>query len=323
MKQENHREWEAFIKEIKAKGIMCLPAAYVAEARKGKYELEVRVDEKEACLQLKDYREYITEMPYIKLSELYEECGRKFDSKTAMKCLKEYIKRYEEAIEKEQKVQDYLAGLINRFPKERIFTMLVPMSKEAKERFPGRERGSAYQIYAVCLDENRMEGRKRGIVNSLVTTELMKQWSIDEDTLFLAAKEFMPALFPYHIQKIPLWLDENIYVIGTIYHSFGTGTLLYKESPLKELAMELACNLILFPLSVHEAVVFPDGEFFSKEDISNLAKEVSPFGKEIWYYNRKGCCIAFSERERLDQEIQLKDGIIDVAERRRSDADFG
>ena len=56
------------------------------------------------------------------------------------------------------------------------------------------------------------------------------------------------------------------------------------------------------------------------EMLKSIAKEISAFGLECWYYNKILDRLAFTEKEQIAQEMQLKDGILDPVERREIDA---
>ena len=54
--------------------------------------------------------------------------------------------------------------------------------------------------------------------------------------------------------------------------------------------------------------------------VKSIANEISAFGEDCWYYNKILDCLAFTKKEQISQEMQLKDGILDPVERREIDA---
>lgn len=323
MEQEKEDAFGIFAEEMKTKAVLCLPASYADGCMDGRYSLEYKLAAGRYRMQFSDGREHISEMPYLDVVTIFEACNGRFDTKKVRDYLKNYINLYETAVRKEEKEQKRLANLMKIFPSEWIVTMLIPSETGMKERFVGREYRNAFQIYSVMVEEgmDSDSGCER-ILTSVVTPYLMGKWEVSEKELFEAARRHMPRLFPYEIEKIQVSGIEA-YIVGTAKCSFGTGTLFYQEGPLKEIAAEVSSDLYLFPLSVHEVAVFPENGFFPEMEIITMADKVSPFGGGIWYYNRSLNQLAFSKEERYAQKMQMKDGIMDAAERREIYAAIG
>ena len=314
MKQRDRNLKKEFAVELAAKGCICLPAAYAAHCAEGKYKLQYACDKQGVHkILFLDGMQHVMEMPYIDVDDLYEACGGRFVTSIICKYLKEFIERYEKALEVEQAELEQMKQLAEELPADKIFMMLISYKEECSN-LPGRRCGSSYLIYRVLID--RADPKDEGQIKSmLITQELMKKWKVCEEELFEIAKRSMPALFPYEIEEI----GKNIYVVSTQYGCYGTGTLFYIESPLKDLGMLLDENLYVLPLSVHEVVVSKLDE--SKDEmLKSIAKEISAFGLECWYYNKILDRLAFTEKEQIAQEMQLKDGILDPVERREIDA---
>lgn len=309
---------EQFAEEMKVKCTLCLPAEYAAKCALGECMVQFRKTEGGWRLYLSDGDNHVAEPPHLSLRTVYESCGYRFDTKIVRSILKQYVKQYEQALRKEQEEKEKLEKFMSRFPEEKIVTLLVPNGTDGKiAQFPGTQRGSAFQLYCVLRDSSKMEAAKEaaGLQVSAVTKELMECWQINENDLCLAAEKYMPLTFPYQICELGMLMGGTGYVISTAAHSFGTGTLFYKEGPLKEIAMECLCDLYLFPLSVHEVAVFPVNCDLTEAETSALADKVSPFGADVWYYNKELNMLAFSQKERFLQGVMQKDGILDAAER--------
>lgn len=310
-----------FADEFQAKIGMCLPAAYAAGYSDGRYELRCDYDVPGTYrMHFLDGREHVKELPYIDVDDLYEACGGRFVTSIVCEYLKDFIERYEEALENEAMELEQMQFLVKDFPAQRIFMAMVPYQRGKSECFPGRICGNAYMIYGMMMDYGKKQ--EDYMQSMIITQELMKKWQKNETDLFEAALKDMPGFFPYSIERVRGILGMDGYVISTEQGCFGTGTLFYEEGPLKDLALELSSNLYVIPLSVHEAAVFPETYWVPESEWESLAKEVSPFGEEVWYYDRILNNLAFTKRERIDQELKLKDGILDVVERRELDANI-
>ena len=309
---------ERFVKELELKGTMCLPASYALGCREGKYRLKIFREENIYKLQLEDGKDYIKRMPTLGVRELYDLGGGKFCVKTVREQLQHYIKQYEEAVKVAEKEKRELSGLLEIVPKERIITFLVPRDANGTDMLPGRNHNNAYQVYGLLREE-----KNEVIQINLITEEFMKKWGITEDTLYELAIRNMSESFPYQLQKIQCGYGYGeVYLVDTYCHCFGTASLFYQESPLKELALEYARDLYIFPLSIHEVVVFPVSENLAETEVLNIAEEISPFGRNLWYYNKDLKKLVFSKKEKSELELQAKEGIADASERRRMNAVF-
>ncbi len=317
MKKEDDKI-ERFVKELELKGTMCLPASYALGCREGKYRLKIFMEENIYKLQLEDGKDYIKRMPTLGVRELYDLGGEKFCVKTVREQLQHYIKQYEEAAKVAEKEKRELSGLLEIVPKERIITFLVPRDANGTDMLLGRHHNNAYQVYGLLREE-----KNEVIQINLITEEFVKKWGITEDTLYELAIRNMSESFPYQLQKMQCGYGYGeVYLIDTYFHCFGTASLFYKESPLKELALEYSRDLYIFPLSIHEVVVFPVSENLAETEVLNIAEEISPFGRNLWYYNKDLKKLVFSKKEKSELQLQAKEGIADASERRRMNAVF-
>lgn len=308
-----------FADELAAKGGMCLPAAYAVGYSDGRYELRCDYNVPGTYrMHLLDDREHVKELPYIDVDDLYEACGGRFVTPIVCEYLKDFIERYEEALENETVELEQMQFLLKDFPARKIFMAMLPYQRGKSEYFPGRICGNAYMIYGMMVDYDKKQ--EDYMQSMIITQELMKKWQKNETDLFEAALKVMPGFLPYSIERVQGILGMDGYVISTELGCFGTGTLFYEEGPLKDLALELSSNLYVIPLSVHEAAAFPETYWVPESEWERLAKEISPFGEEVWYYDRFLNDLAFTKWERIDQKLKLKDGILDVVERRELDA---
>ncbi|MBO5523281.1 MAG: hypothetical protein J5986_06345 [Roseburia sp.] len=156
-------------------------------------------------------------------------------------------------------------------------------------------------LYGVCLLKDKQ------VKVMAVTWELMEKWQVREEILYQAAGKAMAELFPYEILDICHPMGGDFYIVSSKQHCFGLGTLLYEESPLKELAEQKEEDLFVFPLSVHEAAVFPVSGW-QQEMLGELEGEISPFGNELWYYSRNLKKLAFTKKEYEQFQILKKFG---------------
>lgn len=309
-----------FVDEMEVKGGMFLPAAYATGHLEGRYKLWCECVAGAYRMYLSDGQEHVKELPYVDLDDLYEACGGQYATHIICEYLEEFVERYERALEKEKTELAQIVPILREFPEDKIFMTLIPYRKMICEEFPGRICGNTYMVYEAMVDKVEQQS-KECIRSIIITQELMKKWQISEKELYEAAMKTMPRLFPYSIDNLNGIFGKNVYAISTIQGCFGTGTLFYQEGPLKELALELKDDLYVLPLSVHEAIVFPAEFWIQETEYMSLSKEISPFGGEVWYYNRILNDLAFTKKERSNQELKLKDGILDPAERRKIDAD--
>lgn len=301
---EDTLTFSEFVEHVNAEGYLCLPARYQAG-----YQLKTECADGEYRLMLAGEKESLDKLPYLNLKDTYERCGRRFDIPVFCRILEEYTSAYasayEEALMEDQKEQRMYAGLIQEFPKRRICFLLVPYREDIRKSHPGRRYGDVFMLYAVLMEDE---------VVQLITDALMNKWGVTEQELRDTAEKNMPALFPYDYEKIRLVGGEDVFVISSMTRWFGLGTVLYEDGPLKELAMTGKSDYIIFPLSVHEAVAFPEGMIEEKE-LYRIAEEISPY-KGVWHYSRVLNRTAFTGEERMEQEMILKQGIVDAGERR-------
>lgn len=286
-----------FAELLKTEGFLYLPASYAADPQ------SLLVEERESgwILQLRDEGKHLFSMPYLKLEDIYLKCGGKAETRALRPLLAEYAKEYERAREKEREEGKRLTEIMIQIPYDQCFAVLLPaVMGQWEEHFPGRHMGNAYMVYAVCLS------REKQVKVTAITWEMMERWKVREELLHQAAERGMPALFPYEIANIRCPAGGDVYMAGSSRHCFGLGTLLYEEGPLKELAAQKGEDLFVFPLSVHEAVIFPMSEW-QEELLEGLAKEISPFGG-LWYYSHRMKRAAFSKKEYEDLKTWAKYG---------------
>lgn len=302
-----------FYEKMKIQGILYLPA----ECRTLKCYPVFEEKDGEYRMKLTDDSEWLTEVPCLNIADVYECCEKSFDTEEIKNILKSYVSDWQQAAQEENKEQIRLAELMEEFPKEKIFWRLVPANEniERCKLYPGRICGTGYLVYAVLLDGER-KGRIRA---AAITNAMITKWGRKEPALYETAERNTQTLFPYDFEEFKTSEKNQAFIIGNEQHYFGLGTLLYREGPLKELAMELKKDVLVYPLSVHEAVAFPADGGIEKRDILRLLKELSPFDGEVWYYNRNLNKIAFTEGERAEYEAVLKHGLLDAAERRIMD----
>lgn len=287
-----------FAEMLKKEGFLYLPAIYAANSQ----SLLIEERENGWTVRLRDDKDHLFPMPYLKLEEMYLKCDEKIDTQILRTLFAEYVNQYEKAEAKEQEEGERLAEIMEHFPDNKLIVVLVPCGNDKwEESFPGRHMGNTYMLYGVCLSKEKQ------VKVMTVTWELMEKWQVREEILYQAAGKGMAALFPYKILDIYHPMGGDFYIVGSKQHCFGLGTLLYEESPLKELAEQKEDDLFVFPLSVHEAAVFPVSGW-RKEILRELAGEISPFGNELWYYSRGLKRLAFTEKEYEKFQILKKFG---------------
>lgn len=301
-----------FVEHVKTEGNLCLPAKYQAGHR-----LKTEFADGEYRIMLAGEKKSLDKLPYLNMKDTYERCGRRFHIPVFRRILEEYASAYEEALMADQKEQYMYARLMLEYPEQRICFLLIPYREDIRRNHPGKRYGDVFMLYAVLLEAE--EDRTNSMRMQLITDELMNKWGVTEQELYDAAERNMPALFPYDYEKIGLAGGEEVFVVSSMTRWLGLGTVLYEDGPLKELAMAEKSDYIIFPLSVHEAVVFPEGTIEEKE-LCRIAEEISPY-KGIWHYSRTLNRTAFTDEERMEQEMILKHGIVDAGERRLMNGD--
>lgn len=309
---EDTLTFSEFVEHVKAEGNLCLPAKYQTEHR-----LKTEYAEGEYRIVLAGEKESLEKLPYLDLKDTYERCKRRFDILIFSRILGEYICAYEDALRADQKEQHMYARLMQEFPEQRICFLLIPYQEDIREKHPGRRYGDTFMLYAVLMEEEK--NRTNSMRMQLITDELADKWDVTEQELYDAAGKNMPTLFPYDYEKISLAGGNTAFAVSSSVRCFGLGTVLYEDGPLKELAMAGKGDYIIFPLSVHEAVVFPES-VIEEKDLCQIAEEISPY-KSIWHYSKKLNRIAFTEDEHLKHKMILKQGIVDAGERRVMNGD--
>ena len=131
MKQRDRNLKKEFAEELAAKGCICLPAAYAAHCAEGKYKLQYACDKQGVHkILFLDGMQHVMEMPYIDVDDLYEACGGRFVTSIICKYLKEFIERYEKALEVEQAELEQMKQLAEELPADKIFMMLISYKEE-------------------------------------------------------------------------------------------------------------------------------------------------------------------------------------------------
>lgn len=287
-----------FAERLKTEGFLYLPAAYAANSQ----SLLIEERKNGWTVGLRDEKDHLFPMPCLNLEEMYLKCGGKIDTQILRTLFAEYVQQYEKAESEEQEEGEKLAEIMGHFPDNKLMTLLLPDRDNMWEKnFPGRHIGNTYMLYGVCLLKEKQ------VKVMAVTWELMEKWQVREEILYQAVGKAMSELFPYEIQDSHHLMGGDFYIVGSKQHCFGLGTLLYEESPLKELAEQKKDDLFVFPLSVHEAAVFP-ASGWQREMLGELAGEISPFGNELWYYSRDLKQLAFTEKEYEKFQILKKFG---------------
>lgn len=315
--------FEKFIEQIQIQGFLCLPAVCAEK----NYKLELFRKKGSLKMHFTDQQMHLIEMPYLDLYHVFIWCEKNFNPGLLHRIFCSYAAEYERAAIADQREQNLFAGILEEFPEQNIFSVLLPLSVPAgmKQYYQGRRRGNAVQMYAVLLD---MENEKRGVWKgkplpavsgvkiALVTEKMMERWGIGKGELTSAADKNTALLFPYDLKKTEVLPEEGIFIVSNTRCFLGLGTLLYHDGPLKELCLDTERDFWVLPLSIHEAAVFPVGGMMTERGLEDIAKTVSPFGKQIWRYSRKLNQMAFTKEERTNQIELLKPGLFDAAERR-------
>ena len=301
-------DYQDFLEQIRIKGHLHMPVM------DGKNETNLLLVQKkdDEKIRISDGNTHILHMPELDVREVYRQCGNCFNEGILRKILQEYTKTYMQAVEQDKKEQELLFDIMLKIPKEKICFILFPQIPEEKilQRYAGRKMDNVYLVYTVILGES--EDR---IKLSAVTKEMLKYWEVSEDDLYQMSVKNMTRKFLYGIEKFQLITGEHVYFIKSEQNCYGLAALLYEDGPLKELGSHLKQDLYVFPLSVHEAVVFP-WEEWSRRQVHELSEQISVSKGCLWYYSARLNKIAFSEITWEKYMAALKYGIVDAAERR-------
>lgn len=270
-------------------------------------------------LKLEDGMERLAAMPCLSVGPLYEKQGDHPLEQSIQDAVFHYVAAYEQAVESDTREMARFQSFMNEYPEEKIFYTLVMSGVQLSEvmaDYPCRKCGDAIMVYSVMMDHTVKQMKSFAITNKLA-----EKWEKKEEELYEAAQSNTPLLFPYEIDRIEIYPDVTLYMTSSRHGIFGLGTLFYKEGPLKEIAAETDSDLMVVPLSIHEAAVFACNARIREPDLYEVMKNYVPCVNRMYLYCKKMNRIAVNERERLELNAVLRYGILDAAEKHMTKTD--
>ena len=163
----------------------------------------------------------------------------------------------------------------------------------------------------------------------LIRNSHLKLWDISVDTLFEVASGNTPKLLQSDIRNLSdivndyykknsSWSEEGdsgvvtaeeqeqlipdspMYVLTNKIKLYGACCILYKNL-LEEFAKKIDKNLYIIPSSIHEVLLIPDSEEYTKSSLSELVREVNATQLEpeeilsdhVYYYSMKDDAITY------------------------------
>lgn len=247
------------------------------------------------------YEDQVQLPPTIYVQQYYQEFCRGKDLSSLAKNILDHLER----LKKETPYKDFLSNN-NSFEqvRDRIIYRLVNFekNKEALQSKP-HIRFLDLAITFYCM----VKKSSAGVASFSIKNELMELWQVDTSTLYLAALDNMPRLFPPRIRPISdvlkrlfegmVWDDTSfieaspddplslkidhdmalvpMYVMTCEGGINGSGTILYPNI-LKIFGEKIGKNLLILPSSVHEVLLIPDSpQSLSLTDLSNMVCEIN------------------------------------------------
>lgn len=300
---------EAFARRMELEFLLYLPRAYSG------YGVSVRSGKNGYELILEDDREWLIPKPALYLDALYYQQSQPAFIK---KAIKDYLAGFESALYRNEKEKALMQAVLNEFPENRIFYILAESTlyEKVKGNYPCRRFHEMVMLYSVL---NGKQNEKQSLKFILIENRLLSRWGKKEEELYQEAKRNMPRLFPYKLEKRKLFPDQEFFLISSDQKLFGLSALFYEEGPLKEISKETNSDLMIVPVSVHEAAVFPCNGRIKAPELNAVLKEAHFFSNQIYLYRKELNRLAVNEREGMELEAVLRRGIVDAAEKIRAD----
>lgn len=155
-----------------------------------------------------------------------------------------------------------------------------------------------------------MEAFTAGSGTILIHHSHLKLWDVTAEDLYLTARENTPVLFPYDFRNMCDVMQElmageeaeafmppvellPMYVLTNRCKLNGAAAMLY-ENLLKDLSDRIGRNLYILPSSVHEILLVPAMDVVSREELSEMVREVNEtllpeevLSDHVYYFSRK------------------------------------
>ncbi|HEY9575921.1 MAG TPA: DUF5688 family protein [Lachnospiraceae bacterium] len=145
--------------------------------------------------------------------------------------------------------------------------------------------------------------------NVLVRKSDIKRWGISREELLKIANENTPGQMPYKIVAMDDFLmgkveweeridylktESSMYILSNKEQFYGAAAIFYPNL-LKNISHYFKTNLYILPSSIHETILIPDREEYSKADLENMVREVNKtqlsreeiLSDKVYYYDSK------------------------------------
>lgn len=150
-----------------------------------------------------------------------------------------------------------------------------------------------------------LEVTKYGTATMMIRNEHLEMWGVSKSDIYKEASENTCKLLPDEFCTMSAVIEEltgneqteskNImYVLSNNIRSYGAAAILYRGC-LKSIGEHLKSSYYVLPSSIHEVIIVPECEEFSKEELSEMVSEVNRIqvdpeevlSNRAYYYNRE------------------------------------
>ncbi|MDO4614401.1 MAG: DUF5688 family protein [Lachnospiraceae bacterium] len=167
--------------------------------------------------------------------------------------------------------------------RDRIYLRLINTEKnhEFLETAPSEPFMNLSLICCIILDAVRPNTLNEAAGSIRITDDLLLNWGIDSETLFLAARENTvrmeaPEFLPMsEIFTLPASdRAPELYVLSNQSRMYGATVMTY-DNILEKIAGQLGGDFVLLPSSVHEMIVLPPDKLCAHEEALKMIREIN------------------------------------------------
>lgn len=156
----------------------------------------------------------------------------------------------------------------------------------------------------ICYYYQIEDGYEIGKGSILIRNTHLKEWNIDEETLFEIAHKNSKEMLPSQMVPIKELLNDMygsrivnedlpMYVLSNTDRTFGASAILY-ENELRNIAKELGDSFYVLPSSVHEVIVIPESTCVDADNLLTIVTQINKsevaweevLSDSVYYYDR-------------------------------------
>lgn len=227
----------------------------------------------------------------FRLEDYYEHYGTEISMREAICDICNIVDGNKESMDVSEEIEkDFNVA------KDKIVYRLInkQMNHKWLESVPHRDFFDMAIVYYILLSKD-----ENGQTSIEITNQHMKDWGVDEESLYKTAKENTPKLYPYQVeavrdiilkmsktekqddmekQKMKEYLeDDEVFPLYELEQrdSINGATALIYPGVLKGIAEMLGSDLILFPACIYDVLISPYREGVEASDYKRMMKHMN------------------------------------------------